>query len=700
MLDRNQRERLDRVFNAKSVAVVGAGEVPGKVGYNIIESLLYAGYSGKIYPIHPRLESVLGLRVYRSLRELPEGVELAIIAINQYATVEVLDDCAAKGVLGVVCVAGGFRELGPEGEELEQRLVEKAKGSGLILIGPNTLGFINPWAKINTTFYPMHLKAGSVGLISQSGGMGLTMVYKAFDEDLGLSKWIGCGNRSSLKFSDYLHYLACDPKTKVIGIFLEGTEDAKEMVELAKEIVKEKPIVVYKAGRSHRIDFATVTHTGSMAGSYRVYRDIFEETGILMVDSIEELIAACKALALSPLPPRDGIGILTHTAGPSIIVLDELLQRGCRVPPWKEGTIRAVEEILEGNPPTVIKNPLDVPGAGFDCVTYGRLAQKLLEDEGTGSLLCIFTHNRLWRFPSAELIDLSRHQPKPLLAYFVSPSEGVKEERRWLQSQGIPVYTDPHLAAVGLFALHHRRQVLVGDEDEGQRPEFPDLKPYFQKALREGRRILTEVEGKALLSALGVSVPRWREVSSEEEAVAAALEMGFPVVLKVLSPKIVHKTEVGGVRLNLSNPDEVRCAWREMMESVRPLDPYARATVQEMAPEGMEVIVGLTTDPHFGRVLMFGLGGVFAEVLEDVVFCLPPISPRKALRLMKRLKASQVLFGHRRKDPMDVEALAELISLLSHLVVAYPEVVEMDLNPVALYPKGLKVLDARLRLSD
>lgn len=699
MLSPKQLEQLERVFCAQRVAVVGAGEAPGKVGYNILESLLLGGYRGRIYPVNPRLENVLGLKVYPSLRDLPEPIDLAVIAINQYATVEVLADCAAQGAQGVTCVAGGFRELGPEGEKLEEDLINKANEFGLLLIGPNTLGFLNPWQRLNTTFYPMPMKAGRVAFLSQSGGVGLTIIYRAFDEDLGLSKWIGCGNRSTLAFSDYLQYLAQDAQTDVIGIFMEGAEDAARLVALAREIVRAKPIVLYKVGRSKAVDYAALTHTGSLAGSYRVYRDILEQAGIIVVESVEELIAACKALALSPLPPVDGVGILTHTAGPSIVAMDELEQRNCPVPPWQAETIRAIRELIP-NPPTVIKNPLDLPGVGFDAPTYGKAAETLLADPNVGSLLAVFTHSRCWRYPNTELITLRQRQPKPIVALYVSPVAGVAEARPWLQDRGIPTYTDGKAAAWGLAALHRYRHIrsaaATADEERSVQPgaEVEQLKTRGAQP-----EWLTEAESKAVLAAAGIPVPAWREVASEEEAAAAATALGFPVVLKVLSSKILHKADIGGVRLNLDSAAAVRQAYREVLERARAIDPEARATVQEMAPPGVEVIVGLAPDAHFGRVLMFGLGGIFTEVLEDVVFALPPLGRREARALLERIKGWPLLTGYRGQPAVDLEQLTDLIWRVGQLAAANPAIAEMDLNPVVVYPRGLKVLDARLRLA-
>ncbi|MCG8400995.1 MAG: CoA-binding protein [Firmicutes bacterium] len=459
---------MRHLFNPRSVAVVGATDSPDRVGYNLLESILYGGYAGKVYPVHPRLGTLQGLTVYPSLEDIPGPVDVAVVAVNQHATVETIARCGRLGIKAAICVAGGYRETGDDGLHLEERLVSLAREHGMALVGPNTLGLINTGADFYSTFYPLRLPKGNVSLVSQSGGMGLTMMHKAADEGLGVNKWVGGGNRSTLEISHYLEYLARDEETGVIGIFLEGTEEARELVRAASRIAKTKPVVVYKAGRFKTADFAALTHTGTAAGSYRMYRDIFmDQFGVLMVDSVAELVAACKALSLSKLPAGEGLGIVTHTAGPSIALLDLAARRGIPVPTLQEETIGKIKGVLGLNPPVVLKNPLDTVGVGFEAGIYGRVVNAVLEDPAIDLMVAIYCWHKNWRFPSPELLAAQRRSGKPVLAYYVTTWEDCREERRILQEAGVPLYISPEEAAGAVSALVHYSNASGREKDAG-----------------------------------------------------------------------------------------------------------------------------------------------------------------------------------------------------------------------------------------
>jgi len=449
------RSQLQAVFYPRSVAVIGATDDPQRVGFNLLESVVYGGFRGKIYPVHPRLQSILGLPVYRSLDEIPGPVDLAVIALNQEATVAVLEDCRRRGVRGVVCVAGGFGEMGEEGAELEKRLAEMAAASDMLVIGPNTLGLINNDARLYATFYPLRLPAGRVSIVSQSGGVGLAVMQKALDEGMGVNKWIGVGNRTQLEFADYLEYLAADDGTDVIGVFLEGTDEARRFMQAAGRINLTKPVVVLKAGRSEEAGRFAVSHTGSMAGSYCLYRDICRQQGLPVVETIEELVAVCKALSLCSIPRGGRVGVLTHTAGPSIVAADRILLMGGELPAPAASTIAGIKEVIGQNPPVVLKNPLDVAGLGFAAGPYGRLAGVMLQDPGMDMLLAIYCLHKNWPFPTEELIRAKQKWGKPVIAYYVSTWEGCRQERPRLQEAGIPLYTGAEEAARAVGALVH-----------------------------------------------------------------------------------------------------------------------------------------------------------------------------------------------------------------------------------------------------
>lgn len=454
-MTRDDLERMQGMFYPRSVAVIGATDAPDKVGYNLLDSVVYGGFKGEIYPVHPRFKSILGKRVYRSIDELPGPVDLVLVGLNQHATVEAVEQCGRLGVKGAVCVAGGFRETGDEGLALEKRLVESSRKYGIKVIGPNTLGMINTDIDLYTSFYPLRLKKGSVSFVTQSGGIGLNIIQKSTDEGLGINKWIGVGNRTVLEIADYLEYLAEDPGTGVIGVFLEGVDDARRLVRVAGEVARRKPVVVYKVGQSDAVNYAAMTHTGSVAGSHQLFRDIFKQFGILMVDSVPELVAACKALSLCPLPAGGRVGMYTYTAGPSIAALDQLAKRGITVPGLSAETITRIKGVLGENPPVILKNPLDAAGLGFQAETYGLLVEAVLEDPNVDLLATFSCIHKNWRNPTRELIAAKGSTGKPILACYISTVQGVAEDRDALQASGIPLYISPDEAAWGAAALVH-----------------------------------------------------------------------------------------------------------------------------------------------------------------------------------------------------------------------------------------------------
>jgi len=454
---------LHPVFYPKRVAVFGVTDTPDRVGYNILESILYGGFTGEVYPIHPRHEQVLGCKVYKSLEDVPEPVDLAVICLNQYATVEAVESCGRAGVKGVICNAGGYRETGEEGHELEKRLISAAEKYRLPIIGPNTLGMINNDGNFYSTFYPMKIPRGKVSIISQSGGIGLTIIHMAIDEGLGINKFIGVGNCSNLGFADCLDYLENDDSTAVIGVFIEGTSDAGRFARTAGRVARKKPVVVYKAGRLAATDYCTQTHTGSAAGSFHLYRDILHQHGVFTVDSASELVAACKALALQPLPEGNRVGILTHTAGPSVVMVDRLVPAGCVIPALNEETIRQVKRIIgSDDPPVTLKNPLDAAGLGFRRSTYGNLAEAMLADENVDLLLAVYCLHKTWELPASELIAAHEKYKKPLVVNFVGNWLGCRPDQEFMQKAGVPLYTAPEKTAVAAAALVHYGMRLKG----------------------------------------------------------------------------------------------------------------------------------------------------------------------------------------------------------------------------------------------
>ncbi|MDD3653387.1 MAG: CoA-binding protein [Desulfotomaculaceae bacterium] len=447
---------LQPIFYPESIAIFGVTDTPDRVGYNILQSVLFGGFTGKVYPIHPRHQQVLGCKVYKSLADVPEPVDMAIICLNQFATIEALESCGRAGVKGVICNAGGYRETGEAGQTLERRLVDTAEKYGLPVIGPNTLGIINNDGNFYSTFYPLRLPPGKVSIISQSGGIGLNVIHMAIDEGLGINKFIGVGNCSNIGFADCLDYLENDDSTSVIGVYIEGTSDAGRFARTAGRVARKKPVVVYKAGRVMDADRFTQTHTGSSAGSFRLYRDILRQHGVFTVSSVSELVAACKALALQPLPEGNRVGILTHTAGPSVVMIDHLKPAGCIITALFDETISRVKRIIgSDDPPVVLKNPLDAAGLGFRGPIYGSLAEAMLQDKNVDLLLAVYCLHKNWELPAVELLAAHKRIQKPLIVNFVGNWLGCRQDQEFLQKAGVPLFTEPEKAAVAASALVH-----------------------------------------------------------------------------------------------------------------------------------------------------------------------------------------------------------------------------------------------------
>jgi len=443
------------MFYPSSIAVIGAGKAPDKVGHAIMDSIVTGNFKGRIYPINPNHETVLGIAAYRSLDQLPEVPDLAVIALNQYSTVEVTSKASEMGVGGASIIAGGYAEMGPDGSKLQNDLLDAA--GDMPVVGPNTLGFLNTWADLNVTFYPRLLHRGFVSFLSQSGGIGLALKGKADDEGLGFSKWIGVGNRVNLEFDTLLEYLAEDPHTNVIGMFAEGCADPRKLMDTISCVTRRKPVVFYKGGRGKGADRVTVTHTGAVAGSDAIWNGALTQSGAEVVSSASEMVAVCKALAIGQRPKGRKVGIFTHTAGPSIVAWDVLQEiPDCTLAELKEETLTRIADILGPSVPVVYKNPVDGAAGAFLATPFHDIAEAILMDPSVDVLLAIFCEHKNWPYPSDALIDLARRFPKPILACFIGSVRKIGPSRANLHEVGIPTYVMPEEAARGLAALLKR----------------------------------------------------------------------------------------------------------------------------------------------------------------------------------------------------------------------------------------------------
>jgi acetyltransferase len=454
-MDEALQARLNRMFYPSSIAVIGAGNAPDKVGHAIMDSIITGGFKGRIYPVHPRHESVLGLPVFRSLDRLPEVPDLAVVALNQYSTVQATRALSEMGVGGASIIAGGYAEMGEEGRQLQNDL--QVAAGDMPVVGPNTLGFLNTWADLNVTFYPRVLRRGMVSFLSQSGGIGLALKGKADDEGLGFSKWIGVGNRVNLEFHTLLEFLANDPHTNVIGIFAEGCSDPRKLMSTIRSVTEHKPVIFYKGGRGKGADRVTISHTGAAAGEDAIWNGALIQAGAEVVYSAPEMIAVCKALSIARRPEGKKIGIFTHTAGPSIVAWDILQEiPGCELSNLKPETLDRIAEILGPSVPVVYKNPVDGAAGAFLAAPYHDIAEAILADPSVDVLLAIFCEHKNWPYPSDALIDLAKKYPKPIIACFIGTVQKIEPNRRQLHEAGVPTYVMPEEAAHGLAALLKR----------------------------------------------------------------------------------------------------------------------------------------------------------------------------------------------------------------------------------------------------
>ncbi len=707
---------LKRILNAHSVAIVGASRDERKRGFQAIRALLDAKFEGSIFPINPREETILGLRCYKSVLDIEGPVDLALITTPADTLPAILEDCGRKGVSGAVVVAGGFGELGSKGKKLQSEIVELAARHGMRIVGPNTSGVINVHAGLNLVGINKVPK-GDIALVTQSGNMALHLITEAqLKSQRGFSYYIGVGNEADIKFHEYLEFLADDPKTKAIVMYVEGLSDGRGFLQQAYRTSRSKPIVLLKSGRSAKGSKAAGSHTGSLAGISEVARTAFKRAGIVTIDNSDELFPAAEAL--SSLPPiRDNrIAILADGGGHAAIAADVLTDLGLKIPELKKETRLKLAEIL--SPKASLSNPVDVAGStDLDPGIFADCARVLLESDQIGGLLIaglfggygLRFAERL-RFMEEDAAHrmgkLIRETGKPIIVHslykFARP-----HAHDLLRYYGIPVHdsVDVSCKCIGVLSeygsymhTYHRRTNFVFNWRSRSRKEGEEI---VARAMAENRKALLEHEAKRLLGLHGAPVTSDGLARSADEAVETAAKLGRPVALKICSPDILHKSDAGGVELGIEGEARVRAAFSAIMENARRYKPGADirgCVVSPMAGPGTEVIIGTKIDPQFGPVIMFGIGGIFVEVLKDVVFRVLPISRSAARNMLAEVKSARVLNGYRGAKAVDHDALVNLLMTVSELIESYPEIGEMDLNPVIARPEDITVVDARIIL--
>ncbi len=697
--------QLSSIIAPRSVAVIGASTRPDSIGRAVFANILFHSFQGIVYPVNPKAQSILGVRAYPSVREIPDEVDLAVIVVPAAAVPQVLEECGHKGVRGAVVISAGFKEIGPAGAALEAQLIEIVRKYKISLIGPNCLGIINtdPSVSLDATFARVIPRAGNIALVSQSGAVGATALEYAQMEGIGLSKFISLGNKADLNENDLLAALREDRESDVILLYLEDLVDPKGFLDLAQEITGEKPILAIKSGRTREGAKAASSHTGALAGSDELYDSLFLQAGVLRVESLEELFEYAVAFANQPTPRGNRVAIVTNAGGPGIMATDACVRHGLQLAEFSEKT---QQSLRQGLPVTAsVHNPVDLIGDANED-RYELALQAALADENVDACLVICGPRVLSdQNAIARVVAKSARAEKPLLACFMALEE-IDEVFNILEEAKVPNYRFPEDAARALAKMAqyetwvHRPRTQFRSFSDIDRAQ---AKAITSRAQAEGRRFLPEPEAHALLKAYGFPVLKSHLVKTEDEAAQSANEIGYPVVLKIVSPDIIHKVDVGGVKLNLQRERELRQAYRELMSAVEAAQPQAKVWgvfVQQYVTGGKEIILGLKRDPHFGPLLMFGLGGIYVEILKDVTMRIAPIRELGAYRMIEQIRGYKILAGYRGEPPSDIDAMAECLLRLSQLSQEVDEIEELDINPLIVFAKGegVRVVDARILL--
>ncbi|MGD8366452.1 MAG: acetate--CoA ligase family protein [Desulfobacterales bacterium] len=711
-------KNLESIFSPESVAVVGASTTAGKVGHDIFANILRGGFSGTLFPVNPGARSVLSVKAYPSVSAIPDPVDLSIVILPPPLALKAVEDSVEKGVNGIVIVSAGFREVGEEGRRIEDRIVAICKERGVRVVGPNCLGVINPQpsVRLNASFSARMPKPGNISFISQSGALCTAVLDFAADRDFGFSKFISIGNKADVDELDLLQYLHGDSHTEVIILYLEELRRGPEFIEAVKEITsgfRRTPVLVIKSGRTVAGAQAAASHTGALAGSEAVYDAIFQQAGIIRAETIDELFDFANAFAYKTesalgktrrkVPTGNRVAIVTNAGGPGIVATDMTVSAGLQLARFAPDTVKALASHL---PKTAnLNNPVDVIGdASQD--RYESALQAVIADEGVDGALVILTPQSMTnaRGTAEAVVRTARTTHKPILCCFmgiVDVSPGVK----YLQSHGYPVFRFPENAAKAFGALYRHFRWLSRRHLEQYRfkHDTEAAAGIIRDALAAGKTYLGELEGNRILQAYGFSVLPTRLAADGAEAAKIAGEIGYPVVMKIVSPDIVHKSDAGGVVVGIETEEQVRESFAGIVSAARSYKSDAvidGVLVQKMAPPGNEVILGMNRYPVFGPLLMFGYGGIFVEVFKDVSFRLAPIGRNEARRMVRQIKGFKLLDGFRGKPKSDISDLEQAMVRLSDMAVAHPEIKELDINPMLAHPdgEGATVADCRIIL--
>ncbi|MDY6872913.1 MAG: acetate--CoA ligase family protein [Chloroflexota bacterium] len=687
-------------FSPTGVAIIGASANPQKLSYGILKNLMLYGFEGGIYPVNPKADSILGLQAYPDVTDVPDPVDLAVIVLPAPMTPDVLQSCGERGIKSVIIISGGFREVGGDGVALEHTCKEIAKSYNMRIVGPNCVGTVDLFTGLNTTFIEGLPAKGSIGFVSQSGAVCGGVVDYIADKQIGFSHFASLGNELDVDETDMIAFFGDHPQVKVIAVYVEGIQDGKKFLRVAAEVSQKKPIVILKAGRTDAGAKAVSSHTGSLAGSYAAYQAAFEQAGVIEVPDLSSLFDAAWALSCQPLPKGNRVAIFTNAGGPAALASDALAANGFTLAEITESQQAKLTEKL--NPSAQVGNPVDMLG-GAEPAEFAHCLDTLLDDPAVDVLLPMLVPQSLVdpADVARAIVKCADKTDKTVLACLVG-EQSLAEARQVLHENEVPMSIFPEVPGQVLGAMQHYRQWQ--EDGQGKSFEFTNLDKSKANAYLSGytsRDVFGEAETRPLLAAYGFDLVPGDLATGAEQAAAIADRVGYPVAVKIVSPQVLHKSDSGGIALNLTSREAVAEAVQAMENRILQAVPEAEIEgylVEQMAPEGMEVIVGMRRDPTFGPLMMFGLGGIYVELFKDVGFGVAPLTREGAHEMIQATKAGKLLQGYRGGSVYDLDGVVDAIGRLSELAVDFPELAEIEINPLLVLPEGdgTRVLDARM----
>ncbi len=701
----DRQKGIDQLFNPRSIAVIGASATKGKLGNDVLQNLIESGFEGRIYPVNPSGGKILGANVFRSIFEISSDVDMAVIVIPAQHVLSVVEECGRKGVKALVIITAGFKEIGHEGLEAEKKLVELAEKYGMVIQGPNCLGIINTSAPYNASFSAGTPRKGTIAFASQSGALMTGILDWSLMEKIGFSKFVSLGNKAHLDEADFIEAFGRDPDSTFILLYIESVVDGRKFMDACRKVIPKKPIFVVKSGVSSAGARAASSHTGSLAGSDTAYDVAFKQCGVMRASNMASLFDVAAVFDDMHLPAGNRVAIVTNAGGPGILTTDACEVSGLEIAQLSTETIEYLKAHLP--PAASVYNPIDALGTAQP-EDYAHCVEASLRDENVDAVIVLLTPQAMTKVTETAqiLVDTRNKYPdKPLVAVFMGGNSMVYP-RIVLTEGGIPVFDFPERAVHAIAELYHytvNRDSLKEESIPVFKVDKKKTAEIIKSVQKENRRVLLGSEAHTIAEAYGIPVARIKLATSSEEARHLAEELGYPVVLKIASPDIIHKSDIGGIRVGLETPGQVEEAFLQILENAKTHMPNAMiygVDVQEMAEKGKELIIGCSRDVQFGPLVMFGAGGIFVNYLKDISFKLAPMTRSDAADLIMETKIGSLLRGVRGEAPSDIASIEDTILRISQLVTDFEEIVELDINPAFAYQKGkgISAVDVKITI--